>query len=66
MARSTQPKSKLKHIEEDMFQAGRTCVQVFNKTRNNATLRVAVTAYRASMQAMRDQSRYKSGTTDSR
>lgn len=62
IAKKAKLKNKLKHIEDTMFDAGNKCTASFKKSGNNATLRVAVSAYRTSMQAMRDQARYKTTT----
>jgi hypothetical protein len=48
------PISKLKDIENVMFAAGNKCVAVFNSKGTIVPLRMAVSAYRTSMQAMRD------------
>jgi DNA-binding winged helix-turn-helix (wHTH) protein len=61
--KKTTPGEKLKVIEETMFEAGKLCVGIWKRRRDPTTLRMAVSTMRTSMQAMRDQSRYKIGTT---
>lgn len=51
--------AKLKVIEDTMFKSGNSCVSIWESKGDIATLRMAVATYRTSMQAMRDQSRYK-------
>ena len=51
------PISKLKDIENVMFNAGNKCAAVFNSKGTVVSLRMAVSAYRTSMQAMRDGAR---------
>ena len=50
---------KLKQIEEITFDMGNKSAKSFAKTNNINSLRAAVTAYRCSMLAVRDQIRYK-------
>ena len=52
---------KLKEIEEKTFKAGNKAIKGFDNTYDICSLRAAVTAYRCSMQAIRDQIRYKVG-----
>lgn len=52
---------KLKQIEEITFDMGNKSAKSFGKTHDIHSLRAAVTAYRCSMQAIRDQIRYKIG-----
>ena len=53
--------TKLKKIEDNMFHAGNLCVNAWEANKDIASLRMAVSTYRTSMQAMRDQARYKAG-----
>jgi hypothetical protein len=57
---TTVPVDKLKVIEDKSFNVGNKCMDIWEKTGDNNTLRMAVSTFRTSMQAIRDQSRYKS------
>jgi len=50
---------KLQVIEDKSFEMGNIASQSFNENGNGASLRFAVMSYRCSMQAIRDQARYK-------
>ena len=50
---------KLKEIEEVSFKMGNKAAKSFDNNLDVFALRAAVTAYRCSMQAIRDQARYK-------
>lgn len=50
---------KLKEIEEIAFKMGNKAAKGFNEDLNIASLKAAVTAYRCSMQAIRDQIKFK-------
>lgn len=60
MSKTKKPNKKntLQLIEENTFNMGTFAYNVFKKTTNYNALRASVSAYRASMQAMRDQMRY--------
>jgi hypothetical protein len=49
----------LETIKNKMFKDGEKCDNIWEKTGNFVALRMAVSTYRAAMQANRDQSRYK-------
>ena len=49
----------LEHYEEIGYHAGNDCYEVFNETKNLSALRGTIAACRLSMQAIRDQTRYK-------
>lgn len=51
--------NKLKHIENATFDMGNHAYEGFKETTSLASLKGAVSAYRCSMQAIRDQARYK-------
>jgi len=50
--------NRLKLIEDAAYQMGEKAKKGFEKSNNLNSLRGAVSAYRCSMQAMRDQMRY--------
>ena len=50
---------KLEWYEEVGFNAGNASYAAFNETQNLSALKGAISAYRLSMQAIRDQVRYK-------
>jgi len=50
---------KLKDIEEIGYDMGNMTYENFKKTQNLASLKASVSACRLSMQAIRDQIRYK-------
>lgn len=60
-----EPKTKLSQVkklewyEEVGFDMGNSSYAAFNETQNIASLKGAISAYRLSMQAIRDQVRYK-------
>jgi hypothetical protein len=58
------PKSvkKLEVIENHGFEMGNISYSAFIENQNISSLKGAVSAYRLSMQAIRDQSRYKVST----
>ena len=58
------PKSvkKLEVIENHGFEMGNISYNAFIENKNISSLKGAVSAYRLSMQAIRDQSRYKVST----
>lgn len=62
MAKITASQQRLKHIETSTFNSGKALNATFSTTQNLATLRVAVQCFRTSMQAMRDQARYNTGS----
>ena len=45
-------------VEEQMLSAGNTCYQNFLTSGSKSDLRLAIAAYRAMMQSMRDTVRY--------
>jgi hypothetical protein len=50
---------RLKHYEEIGYDAGNDCYAVFTETKNLSALRGTIAAYRLSMQAIRDQIKFK-------
>ena len=50
---------KLKCIENEAFKMGNKAAKSFAKNESFNSLKAAVTAYRCSMQSIRDQARYK-------
>lgn len=52
---------KLEWYEEVGFYMGNTAYAAFNETQNLAALKGAISAYRLSMQAIRDQMKFKIG-----
>jgi hypothetical protein len=59
MKKETPQAKKLKEIEERGYKMGTSCADCFDETQNISSLRAAVSAYRLSMQAMRDQIKHK-------
>ena len=45
-------------VEEQMLEAGNSCYETFQQTGSKSDLRLAIAAYRAMMQSMRDTVRY--------
>lgn len=52
---------KLEWYEEVGFNAGNDCYTAFNETKNLSALKGAISSYRLSMQAIRDQVKFKIG-----
>lgn len=50
---------KLEWYEEAGFHAGNVAYTAFNETQNLSALKGAISAYRLSMQAIRDQMKHK-------
>lgn len=50
---------KLEHYEEIGYNAGNDCYAVFTETKNLSALRGTISACRLSMQAIRDQVKFK-------
>jgi len=52
---------RLEHYEQVGFDAGNDCYAAFNETKNLSALKGAISAYRLSMQSIRDQVKFKIG-----
>jgi hypothetical protein len=50
---------RLEHYEQRGYDAGNDCYAAFEETKNLSALRGAISAYRLSMQAIRDQIKFK-------
>lgn len=50
---------RLEHYEQRGYDAGNDCYAAFEETKNLSALRGAISAYRLSMQAIRDQVKFK-------
>jgi hypothetical protein len=59
MAKKLSSIQKLKHIEDETFKLGNKCAKSFENDDSIHSLKATVMAYRCSMQAIRDQARYK-------
>jgi hypothetical protein len=53
---------RLEHYEQVGFDAGNACYAAFNETKNLSALKGAISSYRLSMQAIRDQVKFKIGS----
>ncbi len=52
---------RLEHYEQVGFDAGNSCYAAFNESKNLSALKGAISSYRLSMQAIRDQVKFKIG-----
>jgi hypothetical protein len=52
---------RLEHYEQRGYDGGNYCYEAFEETKNLSALKGAISAYRMSMQAIRDQVKFKIG-----
>jgi len=53
---------RLEHYEQRGYDGGNYCYAAFEETKNLSALKGAISAYRLSMQAIRDQIKFKIGS----
>jgi hypothetical protein len=53
---------RLEHYEQRGYDGGNYCYAAFEETKNLSALKGAISAYRLSMQAIRDQVKFKIGS----